>query len=42
MFVRVILITKDNWHESELGRQKVMEEVEKIDLYLAKGDLVEL
>ena len=34
--------TKDNWNDIESGREKVMEEVEKIEKYLAKGDLAEL
>ena len=34
--------TKDNWHNVEDGNKKVMEEVEKIKMYLAKGDLTEL
>ncbi len=34
--------TKENWTESDLGKEKVLEEVEKIKTYLAKGDLMEL
>ncbi len=34
--------TKNNWYETENGNKKVMEEVEKIKMYLAKGDLAEL
>ncbi len=34
--------TKDNWTKSELGREKVMEEFEKIKIYLAKGDIAEI
>ena len=34
--------TKDNWYRSDMGREKVREELEKIKKYLAKGDLVEL
>ncbi len=34
--------TKENWTESDLGKEKVFEEVEKIKTYLAKGDLAEL
>lgn len=34
--------TKDNWSGTENGRIKVMEEIEKIQKYLAKGDLAEL
>ncbi|OHA15766.1 MAG: hypothetical protein A3H57_02150 [Candidatus Taylorbacteria bacterium RIFCSPLOWO2_02_FULL_43_11] len=34
--------TKQNWHRTELGRHKVAEELEKIQMYLAKGDIVEL
>jgi uncharacterized SAM-binding protein YcdF (DUF218 family) len=34
--------TKENWSKSDLGREKVLEEVEKIKIYLAKGDLAEL
>ncbi len=32
----------ENWMESDLGKEKVFEEVEKIKIYLAKGDLAEL
>jgi hypothetical protein len=35
-------ITKDNWHLSARGREKVLGELEKIELYLTKGDLAEL
>jgi uncharacterized SAM-binding protein YcdF (DUF218 family) len=34
--------TKDNWHQSDLGKKKVFEEMEKINTYLAKGDIAEL
>ena len=34
--------TKENWTESDPGKEKVFEEVEKIKTYLAKGDLAEL
>ncbi|HMP67580.1 MAG TPA: YdcF family protein [Candidatus Paceibacterota bacterium] len=34
--------TKENWHEIEIGKNKVMEEVVKIKTYFAKGDLAEL
>jgi len=34
--------TREDWHQSELGRKKVLEEMEKIKTYLAKGDLAEL
>ena len=34
--------TKDNWSTSDLGKEKVLEEVQKIKVYLAKGDLTEL
>ncbi|MDP3763236.1 MAG: YdcF family protein [bacterium] len=34
--------TKENWFETDIGKEKVMEEVEKIKTYLAKGDLAEL
>lgn len=34
--------TKDNWHESELGRRTVMEEVRKIQEYLKNGSIAEL
>lgn len=34
--------TKKNWTESDPGKEKVFEEVEKIKTYLAKGDLAEL
>ena len=34
--------TKDNWYATESGNKKVGEEVEKIRMYLAKGDLAEL
>ena len=30
---------KNNWTESKLGKEKVLEEAEKIEKYLAKGDL---
>ena len=34
--------TKQDWHRTELGRHKVAEELEKIEMYLAKEDIVEL
>ncbi len=34
--------TKENWQESEFGKEKVAEEIEKIKKYLAKGDIQEL
>lgn len=34
--------TKTNWHVTIAGRQQVIEEIEKIKTYLAKGDLAEL
>lgn len=34
--------TKENWHKTERGKEKVMEEVNKIKTYLAKGDLEEI
>lgn len=34
--------TKDNWFESEIGKEKVLEEWWKIPKYLAKGDIEEL
>lgn len=34
--------TKENWYNTENGNKKVMEEIEKIKIYLAKGDLAEL
>lgn len=33
---------KEDWQKTEVGKQKVLEEVEKIKTYLAKGDLAEL
>jgi len=33
---------RDNWHQSEIGREKVMGEMERIEKYLAKGDIAEL
>lgn len=33
---------RDNWHQSEIGREKVMGEMERIKKYLAKGDIEEL
>jgi len=36
------LFTKNNWAESKLGREKVLEEVDNIKKYLAKGDLAEI
>lgn len=33
---------KDDWHKTQDGKKKVLEEVEKIKIYLAKGDLAEL
>lgn len=35
-------ITKDNWHLSAEGREKVLGELEKIEVYLTRGDLAEL
>lgn len=34
--------TKENWYDTKDGNKKVMEEVEKIKIYLAKSSLVEL
>ena len=34
--------TKDNWFESEVGKEKVLNEWEKIPKYLDKGDIEEL
>lgn len=34
--------TRENWYNTENGNKKVMEEIEKIKIYLAKGDLSEL
>ena len=34
--------TKENWLQSDLGKEKVLEELRKIEVYLAKGDLAEL
>ncbi len=34
--------TRDNWQDSSSGRDKVYEELEKIERYLAKGDIKEL
>jgi uncharacterized SAM-binding protein YcdF (DUF218 family) len=34
--------TKENWTMSEMGREKVLEEIDKIKIYLAKGHLAEL
>ena len=34
--------TKENWFETNIGKEKVAEEIEKINIYLAKGDLAEL
>ena len=34
--------TKENWCKVEIGKEKVMEEVEKIKIYLANGDLEEI
>lgn len=33
---------RDNWHESEVGQKKVLDEWGKIPKYLAKGDIEEL
>lgn len=33
---------RDNWHQSDIGQEKVMGEVERIRKYLAKGDIAEL
>jgi uncharacterized SAM-binding protein YcdF (DUF218 family) len=32
----------ENWHQSQLGRQKVQGELDKIEKYLKKGDIAEL
>lgn len=34
--------TRDNWFGSEMGKEKVLEEWEKIPKYLAKGDIEEI
>lgn len=34
--------TKQDWHESEKGREKVLGEWKKIHTYLRKGDIVEI
>lgn len=34
--------SKDNWLLSDLGKEKVLEEMKKIKIYLDKGDLTEL
>lgn len=34
--------TRDNWYESEAGKEKVLSEWKKIPEYLAKGDIKEL
>lgn len=34
--------TKNDWFQSDSGREKVFEEIEKIKKYLAKGDLIEI
>ena len=34
--------TKNNWFETDAGKEKVLEEVRKIDSYLKKGDIAEL
>lgn len=34
--------SKKVWHESEVGREKINEEIDKIKLYLEKGHLAEL
>ncbi len=34
--------TRENWSDSEVGREKVMHEWENIPIYLAKGDIEEL
>jgi len=34
--------TKENWHLSEKGREKVLQELDKIRVYLAKGNLAEI
>ncbi len=34
--------SKDVWHETEIGREKINEEIDKIRLYLEKGHLAEL
>jgi hypothetical protein len=41
-YLQIYNITKDKWHLSEIGRDKVLGELEKIELYLTKGDLAEL
>jgi len=33
---------RNDWHESEVGRKKVAGEMERIEKYLAKGDIEEL
>ncbi|MFC1638746.1 YdcF family protein [Patescibacteria group bacterium] len=38
----VLGFTRDNWHESEVGREKVLAEWKKIPKYFAKGDIEEL
>lgn len=34
--------TKDNWHENETGKEKVVSEWNKIPKYLKKGDIEEI
>ena len=34
--------TKNNWFETDAGKEKVLEEVRKIDTYMKKGDIAEL
>ncbi len=34
--------SKDVWHKSKIGREKVNEEIDKIKIYLEKGHLAEL
>jgi uncharacterized SAM-binding protein YcdF (DUF218 family) len=34
--------SKEVWHETEIGREKINEEIDKIRLYLEKGHLAEL
>lgn len=34
--------TKDDWHETDAGRHRVLEEMNKIKTYLDKGDIAEL
>ena len=34
--------SRDNWHNTEIGKKKVMEEWKKIPMYVQKGDIEEL